>query len=79
MPGVLQEIRRKGGAEMSDIRLKPCRICGKNNVVIERWSSGGTMYMVKCNNSECPVPKEGYPTGRDLREVKEEWSRRQVC
>lgn len=37
------------------------------------------MYMVKCNNPECPVPKESYPTGRDLREVKEEWNRRQEC
>lgn len=35
------------------------------------------MYMVKCNNSDCPVPDDGYPTGRDLEKVKEEWNRRQ--
>lgn len=35
------------------------------------------MCMVKCNNPDCPVPAEGYPTGRNIEKVKEEWNRRQ--
>lgn len=27
--------------------------------------------MVKCNNPNCPIPPEGFPTGRNLEEVKE--------
>lgn len=34
------------------------------------------MYMVKCNNPDCPVPQDGYPTGRNLNTVKEEWNKR---
>nr|DAF85676.1 MAG TPA: restriction alleviation protein [Siphoviridae sp. ctYcY12] len=34
------------------------------------------MYMVKCNNPDCPVPERGYPTGRNLDDVKNEWNRR---
>ena len=37
---------------MEKIKLKPCRYCGKTNIAIERWSSGGMMYMVKCNNTD---------------------------
>jgi hypothetical protein len=59
------------------IKLKPCHLCGKNSAKIEIWSSGGRMYMVKCYNPDCPVPDDGYPTGRNLDEVKEEWNRRQ--
>lgn len=62
---------------MEKIKLKPCRYCGKTNIVIERWSSGGMMYMVKCNNTDCPVPAEGYPAGRNPEKVKEEWNSRQ--
>jgi len=58
------------------IKLKPCRICKGNNIVVERWASGGRMYMVKCNNPDCSVPEDSYPTGRDLNKVKEEWNRR---
>lgn len=60
-------------------KLKPCRICGGNRIVIETWLSagGGFICMVKCNNPDCPVPDNGYPTGRDLENVKEEWNRRQ--
>ena len=65
-----------GGERMSEIKLKPCPLCGKTNIVIERWSSGRRMYMVKCNNADCPVPDDGYPTGRNLDEVKNEWNRR---
>lgn len=61
---------------MSKPELKPCPFCGKTNIIVEKWSSGGMMYMVKCNNSDCPVPTNGYPTGRDLAKVKEEWNRR---
>ena len=57
-------------------KLKPCPICKKHNVVLEIWSSGWRMYMVKCNNPDCPVPAEGYPTGRCLDDVIEEWNRR---
>ena len=53
-------------------KLKPCKYCGKSNIAVERWSSGGMMYMVKCNNPDCPVPPEGYPTGRNLEKVKDE-------
>ncbi len=61
---------------MSGIKLNPCRICKGNKIVVEIWSSGGRMYMVKCNNPDCSVPDNGYPTGRKLDEVKEEWNRR---
>ena len=61
---------------MGNIKLNPCRICKGNNAVVETWSSNGRMHMVKCNNPDCPVPDEGYPTGRNLEEVKEEWNRR---
>lgn len=61
---------------MENIKLKPCKYCGKKNIVVERWSSGGMMYMVKCNNPACPVPQDGYPTGRNLDTVKKEWNRR---
>lgn len=56
-------------------QLKPCLLCGKKPV-IERWASGGMMYMVKCNNPDCPVPEDGYPSGRNLENIKEEWNRR---
>ena len=46
---------------MSKIDLKPCPFCGRKPI-IEHWSSGGTMYMVKCNNPDCPVPVNSYPT-----------------
>lgn len=61
---------------MSKPELKPCPFCGKKNIVVETWASGGRMYMVKCNNPDCPVPANGYPTGRDLEKVKAEWNRR---
>ena len=47
-----------------------------NKIITEKWSSDGRMYMVKCNNPNCPVPDDGYPTGRNLDKVKEEWNRR---
>ncbi len=56
-------------------KLKPCPFCGRTPI-IERWSSGGLMYMVKCGNPDCQVPAEGYPCGHDLNKVFEEWSRR---
>ena len=55
--------------------LKPCPLCGRKPVV-EHWSSGGKMYMVKCNNPDCPVPVESYPKGHKLDEVITEWNRR---
>ena len=57
-------------------KLKKCRYCGKNNIIVERWRSGGIMYMVKCNNPDCPVPPDGYPTGRNLEEVKAAWDKK---
>ena len=57
------------------IELKPCPFCGKKPI-IETWSSGGNMYMVKCGNMDCPVPLDGYPSGHRLDEVKEAWNRR---
>lgn len=62
---------------MSEIKLKPCRFCKGTNIKVEIWKSGGMMYMVKCNNPDCRVPLEGYPIGRDLEKVREEWNRRQ--
>ena len=56
--------------------LKPCHLCGKTPK-IEHWSSGGMMYMVKCNNPDCPVPVMSYPAGYNLSEVISEWTRRQ--
>lgn len=56
-------------------KINPCPICGKNPI-IEHWSSGGMMYMVKCNNQDCPVPIVSYPSGRNLDEVIEQWNRR---
>lgn len=55
--------------------LKPCHFCGKTPR-IEHWSSGGMMYMVKCNNPDCPVPVVSYPAGHNLSEVISEWNRR---
>lgn len=52
--------------------LKPCQLCGRKPVV-ERWSSVGTTYMVKCNNPDCPVPVESYPAGHNLVEVMEQF------
>lgn len=40
--------------ENNKIELKPCPFCGKKPK-IENWSSGGFMYIVKCNNPDCPV------------------------
>lgn len=56
-------------------KLKPCPFCGKTPG-IEHWSSGGMMYMVKCNNPDCPVPVVSYPVGYNLSEVISEWNRR---
>lgn len=61
---------------MDDIELKPCPLCGWTNIKIETWSSGGKMFMCKCNNPDCQVPTNGYPKGRNLEKVKEEWNRR---
>lgn len=55
--------------------LKQCPFCGKKPI-IEHWSSDGMMYMVKCNNPDCPVPVVSYPSGRDLNMVIKEWNRR---
>lgn len=67
----------RGGRIVSKSKLEPCRICKGNNIKIETWSSDGAMFMIKCNNPDCPVPPEGYPTGRELEKVKEEWNSRQ--
>ena len=61
---------------MSKIKLNPCRICKGTKIIVETWSSGGFMCMVKCNNPDCQVPDDGYPTGRNLDEVKAEWNQR---
>lgn len=62
--------------EHKKIELKPCPFCRGTNIAVEHWSSGRTMYMVRCNNPDCPIPPNGYPTGRNLDEVKEAWNRR---
>lgn len=30
----------------------------------------------KCGNPDCAVPAEGYPSGRNLIAVREQWNRR---
>lgn len=55
--------------------LLPCPFCGKKPI-IETWSSGGPMFMCKCNNPDCAVPQDGYPKGRKPENVIEEWNRR---
>lgn len=54
--------------------LKPCPYCGRKPI-IEHWSSGGRMYMVKCNTPDC-LHLEMYPKGHLLIEVMAEWDRR---
>lgn len=61
---------------MSKIKLLPCPLCGGKKIIVETWRSGGPMYMVKCNNPDCPVPQNGFPSGRNLEKVKEEWNNR---
>ena len=56
-------------------KLELCPLCGRKPI-IEHWSSGGKMYMIKCNNPDCPVPVTSYPKGRNLDEVIAEWNRR---
>lgn len=51
--------------------LKPCPLCGRKPT-IAHWNSGGLMHMVKCRDMYCPVPNCGYPSGRNLDEVKDE-------
>ena len=60
---------------MGNTKLNSCKLCGRNPI-IEHWESGGLMYMVKCNNPDCPVPPNGYTIGRKLENVIEEWNRR---
>lgn len=55
--------------------LKPCPFCG-GKPIIEHWTSDGKMYMVKCNNPDCPVPAESYSKGHNMIEVIAEWNRR---
>ena len=65
-----------GGSEnVGEIKLKPCRYCGKSNFSIERFASG--KMMVKCINPDCSAPFEAFPTGRNLIEVIEEWNLKQ--
>lgn len=56
-------------------KLESCPFCGREPV-IEHWSSGGAMYMIKCGNPDCPVPVVSYPAGHDFDEVLAEWNRR---
>lgn len=56
-------------------KLKPCPFCGRKPI-IEMWSSGGRMFMLKCNNPDCPIPLNGYPAGHNIDDVKAEWNRR---
>lgn len=66
--GILKE--RKKGME----KLKVCALCGKP-AIIEKWSSGGMMYMAKCSNPKCQVGEEITCTkGHDLKRVIEEWN-----
>lgn len=57
------------------MRLKSCKLCGTKPKT-EIWNSGGCMYMIRCPHLDCPVPVDGYPKGRNLEEVKQEWNKR---
>ena len=56
-------------------KLKPCKSCG-SKPQIEKWHSGGCMFMIRCPHPDCPVPVDGYPKGRNLEEVEKEWNKR---
>lgn len=32
--------------------------------------------MIRCPHPDCPVPVDGYPKGRNLEEVEQEWNKR---
>ena len=53
------------------IKLNPCRFCG-HKAIIETWSSGGMLYMVKCSNPDCKSWE--YSSGHDLPAVIELWN-----
>lgn len=72
LSSLLNLLPQKGMVKMD---LRPCPFCGRKPI-IEHWSSGGIMYMVKCNNPDCPVPVNSYPTGRNLNDVEDEWNKR---
>ena len=55
--------------------LKPFPFCGRKPIV-EKWASGGLMYMIKCNNPDCAVPSNGYPAGHNIEKVIVQWNRR---
>ena len=56
-------------------KLKPCPFCG-HKPMMETWSSGGKMYMLKCSNYNCIKGMDTYPRGHDLPKVIEEWNTR---
>ena len=58
---------------MPNEKLELCPFCG-NNPIIEIWSSGGIMYIVKCNNPDCAIPADEYPRGHNLDEVISDWN-----
>lgn len=60
---------------MPELKINPCPLCGRKPI-IEHWYSGGIMYMVKCNNYDCPIPVNSYPKGRNLNDVVDEWNKR---
>lgn len=51
--------------------LNPCRCC-RHKAIIEKWSSGGMMYMVKCSNSDCKSWE--YSSGHNLPAVINLWN-----
>lgn len=59
------------------MKLKPCHLCGRP-AIIEKWSSGGLMYMAKCSNPNCQVGEDiTHTKGHDLKQVISDWNKLQ--
>ena len=65
----MSEIKRKSIVE----KLSLCPFC-KSRPIIEHWSSGGYMYMVKCPSPDC-LHYDTYTSGHNLDEVIKEWNK----
>lgn len=57
-------------------RLKPCKTCGIKPV-LEHWTSGGSMFAVRCNNPDRPDSCDGgfyYSMCRNPEEAIDKWN-----
>lgn len=58
---------------MNKPKMLPRRRCGWK-AILETWSSGGFMCMVRCTNPDCFHP-EDYAKGRNPEKVIAAWNR----